>query len=182
MSIETLKEHMPSYAKDIKLNLSNIASSTVLTAQQLWGTMLASAIAARNDTVIASVAADAAAHLSPEAGNAARAAAAVMAMNNVYYRSIHLLSDKEYGAMPARLRMNAIASPGIEKADFELFSLAVSAINGCGMCLDAHAQELNKAGVSREAVQEALRVAAVIHAAACVVDGEAALPEAREAA
>ena len=182
MSIETLKERIPSYARDIKLNLSGVANSAVLTEQQLWGTLLASAVAGRNAKVIAAVEADAAAHLSPEAMNAARAAAAVMAMNNVYYRAIHLLSDKEYGRMPARLRMNVIANPGVEKADFELFSLAVSAVNGCGTCLDAHAAELAKAGMAREAVQEALRIAAILHAVACVLDADAASADAERAA
>src|SRR3546814_4422657 len=62
--------------------------------------------------------------LSDAAKNAARAAAAVMAMNNVYYRFVHLASNQEYAKMPAKLRMNVIGSPGIDKADFELFSLA----------------------------------------------------------
>ena len=65
--------------------------------------------------------------LSAEAANAARGAAAVMAMNNVYYRFVHLASNPEYATLPAKLRMNFIGSPGIEKDDFELFSLAVSA-------------------------------------------------------
>lgn len=176
MTIETLKERMPAYARDIKLNLSGIASSAVLTEQQLWGAMLAAALASRNATVIEAIAKEAAGHLSPEAETAARTAAAIMAMNNVYYRSVHLLSDKEYMNMPARLRMNALASPGVDKADFELYSLAVSAVNGCGMCLDAHARELGKGGMGRAAVQEALRIAAILHAAACVIEAEAAAP------
>jgi alkyl hydroperoxide reductase subunit D len=96
-----------------------------------------------------------------------------MAMNNIYYRFTHLASDPDYATMPARLRMNVIANPGVEKADFELWSLAVSAINGCGKCIDAHDQVLRKAGVSREAVQQAVRIAAVIHAVAATLDGEA---------
>ncbi len=61
-----------------------------------------------------------------------------MAMNNVYYRFTHLAGNQEYRNMPAKLRMNVIGATGIDKIDFELFSLAVSAINGCGMCIDAH--------------------------------------------
>ena len=91
-----------------------------------------------------------------------------MAMNNVYYRFVHLASNPEYGTMPARLRMNAIGAPGIEKEDFELFSLAVSAINGCGMCIDSHERVLQQHGVKPETVHTAARIAAVIKAVATV--------------
>ena len=85
--------------------------------------------------------------LAPAALGAAKAAAAIMAMNNIYYRFVHLVSAPDYKSMPAKLRMNVIGRPGVEKTDFELWSLAVSAINGCGMCVDAHERELRKAGV-----------------------------------
>ncbi len=142
MSIDTLKARIPDYAKDIKLNLSSMSNDETLSPQQLWGTMLASALGTRNQTVINAINNAAAEHLSPAAVSAAKSAAAIMAMNNVYYRFVHLAKNKEYASMPAKLRMNVIANPGIEKADFELFSLAVSAINGCGMCIDAHEAEL----------------------------------------
>ena len=90
----------------------------------------------------------------------------IMAMNNIYYRFIHLASDKSYTSMPAKLRMNVIANPGIDKSNFELNCLAVSAINGCGMCMDAHAHELNKAGISKLAIQSTVRIAAVVNAVA----------------
>src|SRR3546814_35583 len=137
---------MPAYAKDIKLNLSNVASSTTLTEVQLWGAMLASALAARNPTVIEEIAQEAAQHLPPAAQDAAKAANAIMAMNNIYYRATHTLSDAEFAKMPARLRMTAIANPGVDMLDFELWSLAVSAINGCPMCMDAHAHEVAAKG------------------------------------
>jgi alkyl hydroperoxide reductase subunit D len=182
MSIESLKLRLPSYAKDIKLNLSNITGSTALNAGQVWGALLASALAARNADVIAAVSAEAAQYLTPQAQDAAKSAAAIMAMNNVYYRSVHLLGDAELSKMPARLRMTVIANPGVDKLDFELWSLAVSAVNGCGMCLEAHAREVKAKGASREAIQDVLRIAAVIHAVAAVLDGEAALPAVQAAA
>jgi lipoyl-dependent peroxiredoxin subunit D len=175
MSLETIKDKLPDYAKDLKLNLSSLLSDGVLTEQQRWGTLLATALAARNQDLIAAVTADAAQHLSPAALSAAKAAASIMAMNNIYYRFTHLASDPDYATMPARLRMNVIANPGVDKADFELWSLAVSAINGCGKCIDAHDQVLRKAGVSREAIQQAVRIASVIHAIAATLDGEASL-------
>jgi len=174
MSIETLKAGLPDYAKDLKLNLSSLLAETALTEQQRAGTFVASALAARNPALIAAILSDMTPVLSPEALAAAKAAAAVMAMNNIYYRFTHLASAPEYRTMPARLRMNVIGKPGVEKVDFELWSLAVSAINGCGMCIDAHEHELRKAGVSAEAIQAAVRIAAVVHAVAATLDGEQA--------
>jgi alkyl hydroperoxide reductase subunit D len=113
--------------------------------------------------------------LSPQALNAAKAAAAIMGMNNIYYRFVHLASAPDYKTLPAKLRMNVIAQPGVEKVDFELWSLAISAINGCGMCIDAHERELRKHGLTAEQVQAAVRIGAVVHAVAAVLDGEAAL-------
>jgi alkyl hydroperoxide reductase subunit D len=182
MSIEALKDRLPAYAKDIKLNLSNILNPTALTKQQLWGAILVSAIAARNETVIEAAAGGAAQNLSPEAIEAAKSAAAIMAMNNIYYRSMHLIGDPELSKMPARLRMNVIANPGVDKLDFELWSLAVSAINGCGMCLQSHAREVAGKGASREAVQDTLRVASVIHATAAIIETDRPLQEASLAA
>jgi alkyl hydroperoxide reductase subunit D len=182
MSIDSLKGRLPAYAKDLKLNLSNVLSPSALTAQQVWGAALASAIAARNPAVIEAVAGDAKTHLSPEAVEAAKAAAAIMAMNNIYYRAGHLIGQGEYLKLPARLRMNVIANPGVDKLDFELFSLAVSAVNGCGLCLESHEREVLAKGASKEGVQDALRIAAVIHAVAVTLEGEAALSGALSAA
>ncbi|WP_256250950.1 carboxymuconolactone decarboxylase family protein, partial [Streptomyces sampsonii] len=94
---------------------------------------------------------------------------------NVFYRTRHLLSDPEYGTLRAGLRMNVIGNPGVEKVDFELWSLAVSAINGCGQCLDSHEQVLRKAGVDRETIQEAVKIAAVLQAVGATLDSEAVL-------
>lgn len=175
MGIDNIKNAIPDYAKDIKLNLSSLANDETLNAQQLWGTMVASALASRNEFVIAQITEEAKNHLSPAAFDAAKAAAAIMAMNNVYYRFVHLASNKEYQTMQAKLRMNVIGNPEVEKDDFELWSLAVSAINACGMCIDAHEAQLIKHGMSKEQIQTAVRVAAVIHAASAIIDGEAAM-------
>lgn len=175
MSIDALRDQIPEYAKDIRLNLGTLASETVLNDQQKWGVFLASALASRNAAVIRAVNAEVAGKLPPEALTAAKAAAAIMGMNNVYYRATHLMHAEDYKKMPAKLRMNVIASPGVEKVDFELWSLAVSAVNGCGMCLDAHEKVVRKGGLSADQVQAALRIAASVHAAAAVLNGEEAL-------
>ena len=107
--------------------------------------------------------------LSPEAANAARAAAAVMAMNNVYYRFTHLASNQEYRNMPAKLRMNVIGAAGHRQGRFRAVQpRRVSAMNGCGMCIDSHEQVLKKAGVTAEAIQTAVRIGAVMTAVATV--------------
>ena len=176
MSLDALRETLPAYAKDLSLNLSSLAAETLLTDQQKWGAFVASAHAAGAPPVIAAVEAAAIeADLSDEARTAAKAAAAIMGMNNVYYRATHLLTNKEYATLPARLRMNVLANPGVDKADFELWSTAVSAVNGCGMCLDAHEAELKKHGVTAQQIQASLRIAAVVNAVSQVLTGEAAL-------
>ena len=175
MSLETLRAALPAYAKDINLNLSSLAAETVLSDQQKWGAFLASAYAVGVPAVVKAVEAEASANgLSEDAATAAKAAAAIMGMNNVYYRSLHLLHNQEYRTIPARLRMNVIANPGVEKIDFELWCTAVSAINGCGMCLDSHEAELKKHGVPAAQIQTALRIAAVINAASAIARAEAA--------
>ena len=173
MSIEALKDALPDYAKDLKLNLSSLASETVLTEQQRAGTFIACALAARNAATTEAVMASFAPQLSPEALTAAKAAAAIMAMNNIYYRFTHLASSPDYRSLPAKLRMNVIGKPGVDKADFELWSLAVSAINGCGMCIDSHEKVLRNAGVTAEQIQSAVRIASVVHAVAATLDGVA---------
>ena len=177
MAISNIKNQLPDYAKDIKLNLSSLASDETLTTQQLWGCFTACALASRNATIIKEVLAEAADIISEEALEAAKAAAAIMGMNNIYYRFVHLASNKDYQTMQAKLRMNIIANPGVEKTDFELWSLAVSAINGCGMCIDSHEALLIKEGVTKDQIQTAVRVASVVHAAAAILNGEQALNE-----
>ena len=139
MSLDALIDNLPSSAKDLKLNYSSLVrNNTELTAQQLWGTVAASAIATRCAALTAAVLAAAARSSPPQALEAAKTVAAVMGMNNIFYRFQHLSSNPKYSTMGARLRMNGLRGHGVEEVDFELWSLAVSAINGCGKCVDAH--------------------------------------------
>ena len=179
MSIDALRDRLPAYAKDLSLNLSTLAAETVLNDQQKWGTFVAAAYAVGQGEVVREINAAAEAFgVSNEALTAARAAAAIMGMNNVYYRALHLLHNEEYRTIPARLRMNVLGSPGAPKLDFELWSLAVSAINGCGACMDAHEAELRKHGATAQQVQTGLRIAAVVNAVSRVVAAESAYTEA----
>jgi alkyl hydroperoxide reductase subunit D len=175
MSLEALRDTLPDYAKDLRLNLSSLAGEAVLTPVQKAGMFIACAIASRNGALTRAVVAEFSPILTPEQLHAAYSAAAIMGMNNIYYRFVHLAENKEYKNLPAKLRMNILANPGADKVDFELWSLAVSAINGCGMCIDSHEALLKKHGVTADVIQAAVRIAATLHAVACVIDAQEAL-------
>ena len=172
-TLDLIRESIPDYARDLKLNLGSVLTESGapgLNDRQIWAVAVASAIASRNLAFTHALEAAAAEHLDAAHLQAARAAAAIMGMNNIYYRFLHLVEDAEYQAMPARLRMNILANPGIDKLDFELLSLAVSAVNGCGLCISSHEKKLRAHGYSREMIQSAVRIAATVHAVAGVLE------------
>jgi alkyl hydroperoxide reductase subunit D len=175
MSITTLKAALPPYARDLELNLDSVLATELLDEQILWGAALACAMTTRSSLVIRNLAAEARGHLKPEAVEAAKAVASRMAIHNVYFRAKHLIGDEAYTHLPARLRRQVSSTPGVGVAAIEAWSVAVSAITGCGVCLESHERSLRGAGVSREVVDEVLRVAAVIYALAVTLDAEAAL-------
>ena len=179
LSLDAIRDALPDYARDLKLNLGSVLTTTGapgLDEKQVWSIALASAIAARNTGFARAIEALAKAKLADVEVEGAKAAAAIMGMNNIYYRFLHLVEDNEYQSMPARLRMNVIANHGIDKLDFELISLAVSAVNGCGLCVTSHEKKLRSHDVSREAIQSAVRIAATIHAVAGVLEFEQSQP------
>lgn len=175
MSVENLKAAIPDYAKDLRLNLGSLPRTTALSEEQLWGTLLACAAATRNTQVLTEIGAEAADTLSAEAYQAALGAASIMAMNNVFYRGRHFLGG-QYDDLRPGLRMNIIGSPGVDKANFELWCFAVSAINGCSDCVAAHERTVRETGISREAVLEALKVASIVAGVAQAVAAAEALP------
>ena len=99
-----------------------------------------------------------------------------MGMNNVYYSFQHLARNRKYATLPARLRINILRTDGIDQVDFELWCAAVSAINGCGLCVDSHEQVLRSKGMPEESILAAERLASVIHGLATVFDTEAVVP------
>jgi|SRR5579863_8531195 len=184
-TLDDIRGSLPEYARDLKLNLGSVLATTGapgLSDRQIWAVALASAIASRNPSFAREIETLAAVHLDAAYINGAKAAAAIMGMNNIYYRFLHLVEDPEYAQLPARLRMNVIGNPGIDKQDFELLSLAVSAITGCGTCVASHERVLRKHGWGREPVQSAVRIAATIHAVARVLEDEASQSAARREA
>jgi alkyl hydroperoxide reductase subunit D len=175
MSIDTLQSLIPAYAKDLSSNLTNLLAETLLSDQQKWGTFLSCAHAIGVPAVVQNIEAAAADVLAPEAMTAAKAAAAIMGLNNVYFRALHLMQNKEYEKMRAGLRMNILANPGVDKVDFELWSLAVSAVNACGLCMDSHEKVLRNHDVTAVQIQAALRIASTVNAISAVICAEAAL-------
>jgi alkyl hydroperoxide reductase subunit D len=184
--MEAIREALPDYARDLKLNIGSVLTmqgAPGLTERQIASVALATAIAARNTQLTRAIETWAEPFLDAAHVNASRAAAAIMGMNNIYYRFLHLVEDGEYQTMPARLRMNVIGNPGVDKADFELWSLAVSAINGCGKCINAHEKVLLQAGVTEDAIQAAVRFASIIQSVAVALeaaDATAAFSQAAE--
>jgi len=173
MSLDAIMENLPSYAKDLKLNFSSVVrQQTDLTEQQLWGTVVACAMASRNEDLTAAALEEEANHLTPQAFEASKGASAIMGMNNIYYRFLHLSSNEKYATMRAGLRMNVIRTHGVDPLDFELWCTAVSAINGCGSCVDSHEKVLREKGFGEEQILAAVRVASVLHGIAVVLDTE----------
>ena len=174
--LDALKARLPDHLRDLRLNLAVLTQPSNLTPRQHWGTALVAALAARNADVTRAVAAAAAPHLDDAARRAVEGAASVMAMNNVYYRFLHFVGDgNPYQGLPARLRMQVIGNPGVDHVDFELWCLAASAINGCGACVASHDKVVRDKGATAPMVQDAVRIASVVHALAASLDGVAAL-------
>jgi alkyl hydroperoxide reductase subunit D len=165
-AIEMLRERLPEAARDTKLNLQSVLAQSSLTPSQSWGVAVACAIATRNATVRDAVLSAALAEVDAAVVDDAQAAASLMAMNNVYYRFRHVIGKASYQEKPARLRMQRISKPATNKTDFELFCLAVSAINNCEACMRSHEHVVIEGGLTEDQVNDAIRIAAVINASA----------------
>jgi alkyl hydroperoxide reductase subunit D len=170
VSVEAVRALIPDAARDIKLNLQSVLQTSVLSPAQRWGVALAAAITTRNPQLLAAVMSDARAQVDATVIEDAKAAAALMAMNNIYYRFRHIVGKDSYGQKPARLRMNRLGQPASNKLDFELFALAVSAINNCEMCVRAHEKVVTEGGLTEDHVHDAVRIAATIQATAVALE------------
>jgi alkyl hydroperoxide reductase subunit D len=169
-AIDRLRESIPAAAKDLQLNLSSVLQGGALDDTARWAVAVAAAITTGNARLRDAVLADAAVHANDAAVDDARAAAALMAMNNVFYRFRHLVGKESYGTKPARLRMNRIGQPRTNKATFELVCLAVSAINGCEACVRSHERAVLEGGLTEDHVNDAVRIAAVMRGVAVALE------------
>lgn len=170
--LEPLRQALPEEATDLKLNLQSVLADGTLSALRRFGVAISVAYAS-SDTVLArALESEAEKHLDAPTLSAvredARTAAALMSMNNVFYRFRHLVGKPGYAQLPARLRMNRLAKPRTSKADLELFSLAVSAVNGCESCVQSHESVVVAHGLTEQGVHDAIRIAATVHAVSVV--------------
>ncbi|MEI7686284.1 MAG: carboxymuconolactone decarboxylase family protein [Planctomycetota bacterium] len=165
-SVDALREKFPEAAKDIKVNVSSLASSEIFDAEQIWGVALASAYYLGEPSLSRALLSDAKAAGASEALlEDAQAAATLMGMNTVYFRFRHLVHKEVYGQKPARLRMQWMARPKTSKALFELMSLAIAALAGCEVCVKAHEASVQQHGLGEDHVHEAARVASILYGA-----------------
>jgi alkyl hydroperoxide reductase subunit D len=166
--VDTIKEALPDYAKDTRLNLDSVVNRSTLDIVEANGCALAAAMATGNGklvTFIQSGIDDATER------DAALTAASLMAMNNVWYPYVEMAEDERLTGLPAQLRMNAISSHGgTTKARFESYSLAASIVGKCHFCVKAHYETLRKEGYSVEQLRDIGRIAAVITSVARVLN------------
>lgn len=167
MSIDSIKEKLPDFARDAKINIGTVLDPErveVLSSEQIAAVALGCAYSTKNPDLISLLEAEYA-EIDSNFKLAAKSATSVMAMNNVYYKFLSLVNDPEFKSMPAGLRMQALGNPPIDKPSFELVCLAISAINGCGMCVESHTKVLLDSGMTKNAIQAAVKIASVINAA-----------------
>lgn len=164
--IQTIKDALPDYAKDVKLNVDSLARTT-LPLEEVEGLVIASAIATGNGKLIAWLMTFKFAE-----NDSAASAATIMAQNNVWYPYLEMAEDANLKGLPAQLRMNVIASHGgTTKARFESYSLAASIIGKCHFCVKAHYETLKQEGYTVEQLRDIGRIAAIINSVSKVLVG-----------
>lgn len=176
-ALEAIRAEIPEAAKDLRLNLSAVLDSGTLDPSERWGVAIAVALASRSRPLAEALIASRPAEVTEKTVEDAVAAAALMGMTNVYYRFKHLIGKPSYEQKPARLRMQRLAKPATTAAAFELFSLAVSAVNACETCVRSHEATLLAHGTTEDQIHDAVRIAAVVHGAAVALGSSALLRE-----
>jgi len=165
--IDAIKEALPDYAKDTKLNLDAVLLRSTLDPDVAMGCAVAALAATGNGKVLAVMLADGPVH-----ADSAMTAASIMAQNNVWYPYVEMADDPNLAGLPAQLRMNAIASHGgTTKANFEAFSLAASIVGKCHFCVRSHYETLKNAeGYTVEQLRDIGRIASVMNSVAKVLN------------
>ena len=157
---DAVKEALPEYAKDTKLNLDAVLLRSTLDADVAMGCAVAALAATGNGKVLSIMLADAPVH-----AEAAMTAASIMAQNNVWYPYVEMADDEQLKGLPAQLRMNAISSHGgTTKARFEAYSLAASIVGKCHFCVKSHYETLKQEGYTVEQLRDIGRIASTINA------------------
>jgi len=170
--LQPIKQRIPDYAKDLRLNLDAVLNRSSLTPVEAAGAALAAAFAA-NSAVLVEALRDPAT-LDRTHAQAALTAAALMGMNNVWYPFVEMAADVELKTIRPELRMNAFATHGgVERKIFELYALAASIVGKCPHCIQSHSKLLRESGLTTQQLRDVGRVAAVISAVAQVLAAEA---------
>jgi alkyl hydroperoxide reductase subunit D len=166
--LSSIKELIPDYAKDIRLNFDGTIARSSLAGNDAVGVALAAAFAAKSRKIIDIISASGG--LSEEEKNAVLTASALMGMNNVWYPYVEMTEDADLKSQPAGLRMNAYATNGgVDKRRFEMYALAASIIGKCQFCIKSHFDLLKKEGMTSQQLRDVGRIAAVVNAAAQVI-------------
>lgn len=158
------------YLRDLKLNFNSTLASEYLSGKEIALIGLSTAVNNTNKPLIGFFTSFA---QSNEATNEeiaeAVSCASLLASNNIFYRFRHFTQKEKYTQIPARIRMQIMMKPVTGKEFFELLSLAVSAINGCEMCVNAHEDSLMKLGTTEERIFDAVRIASLVTATGKVI-------------
>lgn len=162
-ALDLLEEGKSRYVADLKLNFKNSFESEFLSKKEIALLGVALAVNA-NNALLRSFFVKNAQEESATPAEIAEAAgcASLLSANNVFYRFRHFVNKEKYNEIPARIKMNIMGRPVTGKEFFELMSLAVSAVNGCEMCVKAHENSLIELGAKEERIFEAVRLSAVI--------------------
>ncbi len=167
--VNVIKEGLPEYAKDTRLNLDAVLLRSSLDPLVAQGCALAAAFAAGNSRLATAIDAE---FEDRKEADAALTAAAIMAQNNVWYPYVEMAEDPALKGLPAGLRMNGIIHHGgTSKVNFEAYSLAASIVGKCHFCVKAHYDTLKKEGMTVEQLRDVGRIAAVINSVAKVLNG-----------
>lgn len=165
-NINELLTSLPEYSKDTKINMQSILNkeNNILAQKQTYLIALSCAYQIGNQNIISVFHNEFSNILTEEEIRGAKVAMSIMSMNTIYYRFIHLADNgSEYLKIPAGLRMQGIASHGIDKDIFEAMSLAIAALEGCGMCISSHEKQLSNSNWSKNQIQMVIKIAAVIN-------------------
>jgi lipoyl-dependent peroxiredoxin subunit D len=164
--LNPIKDQIPDYAKDIRLNLDGTIARSSLAPEDALGVALAAAFAAKSKVLVDAFKAN-----TPQAeANAALTAAALMGMNNAWYPYVEMAEDAELKTMRAELRMNAYATHGgVAKVKFEAYALSASIVGKCHFCVRSHYELLQKEGWTTQQLRDIGRIAATVNAAAQVL-------------
>jgi lipoyl-dependent peroxiredoxin subunit D len=176
-ALDAIRAEIPEAAKGLRSNLSTVLDAGTLAPAERWGVAIAVALASRSRRLAEALVASRPAEVTSKTVEDAVAAASLMGMTNVFYRFQHLVGKPSYERKPAGLRMRRLPQAASTGAAFELFSLAVSAVNACEICVRSHEAKLLEHGITEDQIHDAVRIASVVYGAAVALDSSSLIRE-----